>query len=521
MSARNIELDLASIRERLTASRGKEYWRSLEELAEAEGFQEFLHREFPRQASEWNDPVGRRKFLKLMGASLGLAGLSACSRQPPEHIVPYVRQPEDLTLGKSLFFATAMPLGGFATGLLVESHEGRPTKIEGNPEHPASLGATDPFAQASVLTLYDPDRAQTVTNIGDIHSWSSFLGAIRAPLAAQRALKGAGLRILTETVTSPTLSDQLRALLADVPAARWHQYEPVNRDRVLAGARLAFGTPVNTIYHFDKADVIVSLDADFLTCGPATVRYTRDFFRRRRLEGSNAAMSRLYVVESTPSNTAAKADHRFSLSPGELEGVARALAARLGMQTAGPAAESMRQSPHDNWIAALARDLQGHRGSSIVIAGDFQPPIVHALSHAMNQALGNIGKTVVYTDPVEADPADQLESLGDCVHDMNAGKVDLLVIVGGNPVYTAPADFNFAAAMSKVGLRVHLSLYYDETSELCHWHIPEAHYLESWSDARAYDGTVSIIQPLIAPLYHGKTAHELLAALTDQPERSS
>ncbi len=546
-------LDLASLRARFDASRGKEYWRCLEELADTEEFQEFLHREFPKQASEWNDPVGRRKFLQLMGASLALAGLNACARQPVEQIVPYVRQPEELALGKPLFFATAMPLGGVGSGLLVESHEGRPTKIEGNPQHPASLGATDVFAQASVLGLYDPDRAQAVTNIGDIRSWSAFLGAFRPSLQAQRALKGAGLRILTGAVTSPTLADQLGELLREMPSARWIQYEPASGDGARAGALLAFGAPVNTICHFDKADVILSLDSDFLTCGPASLRYVRDFISKRRLEAGKTEMNRLYVVESTPSNTGSKADHRLPLCPSEIEVFARAVAARLGVpgisepvkkseprpSWSGPSQESPlayargsvfphtlsgtqgTQAADEKWVAAVARDLQQHRGSSVVIAGDYQSPVLHALAHAMNHALGNVGKTVSYTDPVEADSVDQIGSLRQLVKDMEAGQVDLLVIIGSNPVYSVPADLNFAERILKVPLRVHISLYYDETSELCHWHIPEAHFLESWSDLRAYDGTVSIVQPLIAPLYNGKTAHELLAAFTDRPERTS
>ena len=454
--------------------------------------------------------------------------------RPTGTIVPYVRAPEEIVPGKPLFFATAMSLGGFATGLLVESHLGRPTKVEGNPDHPASLGATDAFAQASVLTLYDPDRSQTLTHLGDIRPWSAFLAVLRDALATQRAVQGVGLRILTETVTSPTLASQLQALLAEFPLAKWHQYEPLGRDNARAGARLAFGTYVNTIYNFDKAEVILALDADVLSCHPGSVRYAREFAAKRRVTASKSEMNRLYAVESTPSITGAIADHRLPLRASEIEGFARAVAVQLGKSGVGGLGSGVR-SPESGvkptptpllpipaqWLAALVRDLQRHRGSSLVIAGDQQPPAVHALAHALNQALGNVGTTVVYTDPVEANPVDQTESLRELVQDMDAGRVILLVIIGGNPVYTAPADLQFGERLGKVGLRIHLSLYDDETSALCHWHVPEAHYLESWSDARAYDGTVSIVQPLIAPLYAGKSAHELLAALTDQSERSS
>jgi MoCo/4Fe-4S cofactor protein with predicted Tat translocation signal len=519
MSAKHNQLDLAAIRQRLAAARGKEYWRSLEELADTEEFRELLQREFPRQASEWRDEIGRRRFLQLMSASLALAGLTACTRQPTEQIVPYVHPPEAIVPGRPLFFTTAMPIGGIADGLLVESHEGRPTKIEGNPDHPSSLGATSVFAQASVLTLYDPDRAQTITNFGDIRSWGAFLGELQSALDSQRAGKqagGAGLRILTETVSSPTLADQIKTLLTEFPAAKWIQYEPVNRDNVRTGALMAFGEDVNPIYHFDQADVILSLDADFLSCGPGNLRYVREFAAKRRLQEGRNEMNRLYVAESTLTNTGAAADHRLPLVPSEVESFARAVAAELGIQ--GVTAEMNR--PYAKWVAALARDLKQHRSHSLIIPGDNQAPIVHALAHAMNHSLGNIGTTVTFITPVEAESIDQTARLRELAQEMEAGQVDTLFIIAGNPVYNAPADLKFAERMNKVRLRIHLGLYHDETSELCHWHIPETHYLESWSDARAYDGTISIIQPLIAPLYQGRSAHELLAAFGKQPDKS-
>ncbi|MBI2822361.1 MAG: TAT-variant-translocated molybdopterin oxidoreductase, partial [Acidobacteria bacterium] len=519
MPARDDRLDWAALRAKLSTSTGREYWRSLQELAEAEGFQEFLAREFPRQASQWNDPVGRRKFLKLMGASLALAGLGACMRQPDEQIVPYVRQPEDLVLGKPLFFATAMTLEGMATGLLVESCEGRPTKVEGNPDHTASLGATDVFAQASLLSLYDPDRAQAVTLLGQISSWPAFLEAVRAPLEAQRGLKGAGLRVLTGTVTSPVAAGQLQELLSEMPAARWHQYEPAWGAGSYRGAFLAFGRPVNTLYRLDRAEVILSLDADFLTSGPGWLRYARDFSRRRRVAAGESEMNRLYVVESAPTGTGAKADHRLPLCPSQVEAFAWGVGEALGV-TPGPETERAPGDLSGRWMDAVVGDLREHRGSSVVIAGNHQPPAVHALAHAINHALGNVGSTLVYTEPVEAAPVNQSESLRRLALDMDSGNVDILVILGVNPAYSAPADLDFARRMSKVRLRICLSPYHDETSELCHWHIPQAHYLEAWSDARAYDGTVSIVQPLIAPLYRGKSAHELLDALSGRPERS-
>ncbi|HYT54742.1 MAG TPA: TAT-variant-translocated molybdopterin oxidoreductase [Verrucomicrobiae bacterium] len=503
-------LDLASIRERLGSSQGQEYWRCLEELADSEQFHKLLIQEFPQQAAGWFDGVSRRDFLRLMGASLALAGLNACGRAAPidKKIVPYVNQPEEIVPGRPMFFATAFPMGGAGTGVLVESHEGRPTKIEGNPNHPASVGATNAFAQASILTLYDPDRSQVVSNAGRISTWNAFLTAINDDLEAERLSGGAGLRILTETVTSPTLTNQLRQLLAKFPRAKWHQYEPVNRDNAQAGGRLAFGNNVNTVYRFDNADVVLSLDADFLFAGPGNVRYARDFVGKRRVRQNKSEMNRLYVIEVTPSVTGSMADHRLALRPSEMPGFAAAIAAKIGLPV-----QSTTDAQHSQWIDALVRDLQKHRGGGIVVAGDQQPPVVHALAHAMNQALDNVGKTVIYTDPIVANPVDQSASLRELVRDMETASVKVLVMLGGNPVFTAPVDLRFAEHLAKVPFRVHSSLYDDETSAYCHWHIPETHYLESWSDVRAYDGSVTILQPLIAPLYGGKSSHEVLAAL--------
>jgi MoCo/4Fe-4S cofactor protein with predicted Tat translocation signal len=493
------KLDLDSLRAQINEANekaGPEYWRSLEELAGSPAFQEALHREFPKGASEWVDSVSRRGFLKVMGASMALAGMTGCVRLPLEPIVPYVRQPEDVIPGRPQFYATAMTLGGYASPLLVESHLGRPTKIEGNDKHPASLGGTDIFAQAHILGMYDPDRSQSVVSMGDQRSWQSFLTAIRGPLTAQKALQGAGIRILTPTISSPTLADQLRGFLKIYPQAKWHVYEPVNRDNVLEGAKLAFGQPVETRYDFEKADVIVSLDADFLYAGfPGNVRYIRDFAKRRNPDGK---MNRLYVIESTPTTTGAKADHRKPVRASEIEKLAYHIL-----------------SGHEP-----IEDLKTYRGTGVVIPGDHQSPLVHALAHSLNQAYDNVGKTVFYSDPVDANPVNQTESLKDLVSDIHASKVDLLVILGGNPAYDAPVDLDFADALKngRVPLRVHLGLYQNETAELCQWHINQTHELEAWGDARAYDGTVSIIQPLIAPLYNGKSALEFVALLSGQAD---
>ena len=506
------ELDLATVKEQIEGTTGPEYWRSLEELAGSEEFQEMMHREFPKGASEWLDDFSRRGFLKTMGASLALAGLTGCTRMPNTEIVPYVRQPENVVPGKPMFYATAFTLGGYASPILVESHLFRPTKIEGNPQHPASLGGTDVYAQASVLDLYDPDRAQNITYMGDVRSWNAFMEATKGPISVQKSMAGGGVRILTQTVTSPTLAGQIRSYLEANPMAKWHVYEPINRDNVYEGAKLAFGEPVETRYDFSKADVIVSLDADFLYAGfPGSARYTRDFAARRNPDGN---MNRLYVIESTPSSTGMKADHRLPMRAIEIEKFAAALANFLG---AGPT-ENVASVEWAKFFDVVVKELGAQEGRSIVVAGDHQPPSVHELAHAINVKLGNVGKTVFYTEPVDANPANRGESLKALVDDIRSGKVDLLLILGGNPAYDAPAELEFASALksSAVNLKVFLGTHRNETAELCQWHVPEAHYLESWSDARAYDGTASIIQPLIEPLYGGKTAHEIITILAGQ-----
>jgi MoCo/4Fe-4S cofactor protein with predicted Tat translocation signal len=511
-------LDFEALRRSLIGTRGRRYWRCLEELAETEEFQEFLHREFPSQASVWGDSLGRRRFLKLMGASLALAGATACTRQPTEGIVPYVQEPEGVLPGRPLFFATSMTLGGSAIGLLVESNMGRPTKIEGNPRHPASLGATDVFSQASVLDLYDPDRARVVTRLGRIRSWEAFQQAITGDLEMLRMNQGSGLRILSETVISPSLGRQMEELLAAYPAARWHQYEPVNQDATLEGCRLAFGEPVNTYFRFEEAAVVVSLGADFLSRGPAGVRYARDFMNGRRARRADGQMNRLYVVEATPSITGSSADHRLPIRASEMLDFAAALAREVGA-AGGPDAGTEGAARNAEWIRAASRDLLQHQGRCIVIAGEHESPEVQALALAMNQTLGNQGTTVIHTAPIQADPINQTDSLRELTRDMADGAVDVLVILGGNPVYTAPVDLNFADHLSRVRLRAHLSPHFNETSRLSHWHIPEAHYLEMWSDTRAYDGTASIVQPLIEPLFGGRSAHEVVATLQGTPRR--
>ncbi|MEO7191865.1 MAG: TAT-variant-translocated molybdopterin oxidoreductase [Vicinamibacterales bacterium] len=504
-------MTLSDIRSRLDGLEGRTYWRSLEELADTAEFRDYVQREFPAQAGEFTDPAGRRQFLKLMGASLALAGVSACTRQPPEALVPYVRQPEELIPGRPLFFATAMPQGGVGMPLLAENHMGRPTKLEGNPEHPASLGATDVLSQASVLTLYDPDRSRTIASLGEIRTWSNFTAALQLAVGAQRTSGGAGLRILTEPISSPSLLDQIDTLKTNFPQAKWHQWDAVY-GTVQGGAPGSLA-----LYRFDRADVVVALDSDFLNSGGGSVRYSKDFSSRRRIGTPQQELNRLYAVEPVLSVTGANADHRLAMKAGEIHAFASGLAAAAGV----PGTSGAASGEAGKWLRVLADDLKAHAGRSVVVAGDTQPAAVHALARAMNSALGNEGKTVHYTAPVIASPADGVASLADLVTEMNAGAVQLLLIVGTNPVFTAPADIDFRAALEKVPTRIHVGLYHDETAEHCHWHIPEAHYLESWGDVRAFDGTVSLIQPLIAPLYDGHSPIEVLAAINGTTGQST
>jgi molybdopterin-containing oxidoreductase family iron-sulfur binding subunit len=509
-------LDLVAIREKLANMKGRQYWRSLDELAETPEFQRHVQDEFPQWADRLVNPVSRRNFLKFMGASMAMVGLSGCTvnsilhPQPIEQIAPYTKQPEQVVSGKPLYFATAMSFGGFGIGLLAESHLGRPIKVEGNPDHPASLGATDAFAQADILTLYDPERSQAIKRVGRISDWDVFVQSVGAVLDAKRANGGKGLRILTQTITSPTLVSQLDALLGDMPEAKWYQYEPVNRDNVYEGAMLAFGEPVEIQYHFDKAKVVLSLDSDVLISGPGSVRYARDFADQRRVLDDTHEMSRLYAVESMPTGTGSVSDNRLPLPASHIELFARQIAQGLGVSVE---TGSHVDEEHTAWMEAVVADLQEHAGECLIVAGDSQPPAVHALAHAMNQRLGNIGSTVTYTDPVVANPMNQVEALRELVTEMEAGDVDLLIMLDGNPVFDAPVDLEFSKHLENVQLRIHFGLYENETSALSHWHIPATHYLEMWGDVRAYDGTVTVVQPLIAPLYDGHSIYEFVAFL--------
>ncbi|NLH99078.1 MAG: TAT-variant-translocated molybdopterin oxidoreductase [Chthonomonadales bacterium] len=486
-------------------------WRSLDELADTPEFQAWVEDEFPERASLLT--LDRRKFFQVMGASLALAGLTGCRFLPQRRAVPFVQAVEDLVPGKPRYYATAVVLAGIGTGVLARSNDGRPTKLEGNPLHPGSLGATDAITQATLLDLYDPDRTRNVLRNGAISTWDAFLADVRATLASQRAARGAGVRILTGAITSPTLADQIQRLLDAYPEARWYQWEAVNRDNVRAGTEQAFGRPLNPVYSFDTANVVLTLDADPLDQMPGHVRYARDIMSGRVVRPDARSMNRLYAVESVLSNMGATADHRLPVRPREVGTIAVAIARRLGLDVPGVTISDAQS----RWVDACVADLKANKGQCVVVVGDHQPPALHALAARMNEELGAVGSAVSYTEPLYPNWHDALGGLSELTDDMDADKVRLLIMLGVNPVYDAPADVPFGKALKKVGCAVHLGLRKNETSELSRWHVPEAHSLEAWGDCRAYDGTASVIQPIIRPLFGGKSAIELIASLAGRP----
>jgi len=513
------KLTLAEVREKLANQKGKRYWRSIDELAETPEFQELVAKEFPEQSSEWIDSVSRRGFLKVMGASLALAGLAGCTKQPDELIYPYVKAPEDLILGKPVYFASAFPFTTGAVPTLIKTEAYRPIKVEGNPEHPYNQGGTDPITQATLLDMYDPDRSQHVLNRGETRPWISFVAEFRAMLADKKASGGKGLYFLSATVTSPTLARQWQEAQKNYPQAKLVQYDPANRDSHYRAAKQAFGDYADAQYRLDQADVIVSLDADFLGGAqfPGFHRLAKDYANKRKLQG-DTNMNRLYVVEPVTTLTGFKAEHRLQLRPSQVAAFSAALANAVG---AGGAQSGASWPQHEStYLQGVAADLKASAGRCVVIPGEFAAPEVHLAAFAMNEALGNVGKTVVYTDPVNPMPSIQMDDLTSLVADMNAGKVDWLVILNANPVYSAPTDLDFEGAMDKVATVVHLGSHLDETGEISTWHINNQHYLEMWSDARAYDGTVSVVQPMIAPLYDGHSAHEIVQSMLDEPDVS-
>lgn len=560
----------------------KQYWRSLDHLSDAPEYRKFVEREFPEGASELNNEVDRRKFLILAAAGIGMAGLTAC-RRPIEKIVPVGGKLAELVVpGVPQQYATIYNLGGQAQGLLVRSNDGRPTKIEGNPNHPASLGATSGYAQASILDLYDPDRSKSVKQGKENKSWDDFVKAATPLFAELKGKQGDGLRILAESNSSPALRELRNHITTTFPQAKWHTYDAISQDNALGGANLAFGQPVHVHYAFDRADIVLALDADFLGSDLGSTANVKAFSKKRRtgtdieaeehgthnlagaenkegaahqVEGSAAAkpsetaeaamktgehkaeagasvgeakatseshkMNRLYAVESNFTVTGAMADHRLRLQSGKIGGFLAALAKQLGVTANGldkHAAAIGGNALAAKWVTAVAKDLTANKGRAVVVVGARQPAHVHALAALVNASVA--GDTVKYTRAFEEKFESSVDSLKALVADASGGKVNTLIVLGGNPVYNAPADLKFRDALKQVKNKIHVGLYQDETSVECDWHVNEAHYLESWGDGRAYDGTASIQQPLIAPLYNGKSALEVLAAVSGYPQQN-
>ena len=504
--------------------KGKEYWRSLDQLADKPEFREMLEREFPEGASEMKNPLTRRNFLTLMGASIALAGLSAC-RRPVEKIVPYVKAPEQIIPGIPNYYATTMPLGTSAYGVVVESHEGRPTKIEGNTQHPASLGKSSSWMQASVLSLYDPDRSQQPVNKGVDKDWSDFVAFLKSIYQEYKSSGGEGLAVLTESYSSPSLARLKNKFKKTYSNSSWVSYSPLSVENVYQGLEFATGTSYHPNYQYGKAAVILSVDSDFLLTEPDAIINTKGFAAGRRVESTKDTINRLYVVETSYSTTGAMADHRLKLSGGQMSGFLLLLARELANQGLDlPIVNDLKfegQAEIDShWISAVAKDLIGNGGNCLVVAGNRQPAITHAVVFAINQALGNIDKSVFYRELKDIDESN-LEAFAGLTRDMKAGKVKTLIMLGGNPVYNAPADLDFAKALEKVENSIHLSPAMDETSQKSSWHIPQSHFLESWGDATASDGTLSVIQPLIAPLYNSHSALEIVNLICTGSEKKS
>ena len=490
---------------------GPKYWRSLDQAANAPEFNQWVEREFPSTAAEMMDGNSRRTILKLMAASFGMAGLVACSR-PELRFAPQARGQEDYVPGAAYHYTTAIVINGQATGLVIKTFDGRPVKVEGNPDHPNSQGAATAMMQASVLDIYDPDRSKLVMNGQKESTWDAFSTAA----AGLNLGDGAGLRILSEAVMSPALESLRGQLLAKYPAARWVEYEAVSRENERQGTVVAFGQPLYVHPRYDKAQVVLSLDNDFLGLDSASPLATKLFSKRRRVEAEEdiERLSRLYVVESQFSLTGANAEHRLRAKGGEVRKFAQDLLAGL---SAAPAAGSDKRS---KFLAAVVKDLKAAGNQALVVAGARQPAVVHALAHQINQALGANGQTVTFTSAVRPDRVDAgVEGLRTLTGAMNAGQVSAIIIVSGNPAYTAPADLQFSSALAKVATSIHLGMQVNETAAAAKWHLPEAHYLEAWGDTRTTAGVAAIQQPMIEPLYGGKSAIELIAELTGSADK--
>lgn len=501
---------------------GKVFFRSIDQLEDTPEFRDWAHREFPQGAAELTDDVSRRSFLQLMGAGVALAGFgTGCLRRPEEHIIPYAKRPEDVLPGLPLHYATATSIAGEVHGLVVESHDGRPTKIEGNTLHPASIGATSAIAQGFVLDLYDPDRLASPLKGATPTTWTEADAALTALVASHKATGGSGLFVLQGRQPSPTFALVKAAAQASLPNATFLEWEPATDDAVRAGTRLAFGEPLQPVYRIEAADVILTADADLFAQGPMHVRYAREWASRRNPE-DRRGMNRLWVLEPTWTPTGSVADHRLRVRGEQIGTFLRVLAAALtkqGVSVPAGVAASGDGGFDPKFVEVLAQDLAARKGRSVIAVGRRQPAAVQALALALNEALGNFGRTLLVAKAPYAPSLGHVEALRKLTGELEAGKVETLVLLGGNPVYDAPADLKFEGALKKAKSRIHLTVTPNETTALCDWALPEAHFLEAWGDVENTEGTVSVTQPLVAPIFEGKSAIELLALLSGAPKK--
>jgi molybdopterin-containing oxidoreductase family iron-sulfur binding subunit len=488
------------------------YWRRLAELAKTPE----LNAEILSGEHGPLDGPSRRRFMQIMGASLALAGVAGCTKDELQWM-PLNVNLTDRTPGIPKFYATAMDLGGYAQGLLATSYDGRPIKVDGNPDHPQNQGASTVFTIGSLLGLYDPDRGTTPARYrnrrAELYSWDDFEVYARPIFENYRKTKGAGLHVLSEASSSDTLAAVKARFAETYPQASWHEYEPISRDNERAGTKLAFGKVLRPQYSLKDAQVIVCVDDCLLTEHPAAVKFAREFAARRRPE--DGPMNRLYAVESVFSNTGAMADHRLALRADRIGKFVAHLEGELKRSPADreakPAIDAAQEPTAAKLLAAMVQDLEANKGKGLVVVGPRQPAAVHAAAYRINALLGNTGKTITFTTEPNADRPTHLAAIEALAGDLEADKVETLLILGGNPVYNAPANLQFARALGKARQSIHLSLIPDETSQLCSWYLPRAHYLESWGDARSFDGTYSVVQPLIEPLRGGRSDLELLS----------
>ncbi|MDD4975187.1 MAG: TAT-variant-translocated molybdopterin oxidoreductase [Bacteriovorax sp.] len=501
---------------------GKKFWKSYEQWRESSEVEELIEREFQVDASIFANTVSRRHFFKIMGASMALAGLEGCRRSPVHKIVSFVNAPEGLIPGKSVFYARSLNRGGFAVGVLVESFMGRPIKIEGNPEHSMSLGATDIFLQAEILNLYDPDRLRTPLKEKIPSSWMDFQKEWKARAIQHNRDKGQGLRILCERSTSETYLDQRNKILKRYPKAKIISYDPIARDLLKESTIISYNKYLEPVYDFTKAQIIVSIDRDFLSDEAAGLRYSHDFADNRRLLPSQyKKINRLYCIESDFTITGSMADHRLSRSRSEIEQFISKLALKLGVTSGGINNSLFLSEREEKWISLLVRELHDHLGSSLIIASETLSAESQSLVFLMNEKLRNIGTTVNFYKPTDPNSGQEMKNLKSLAEEMNQGEVSSLIILSQNPIYTAPKDLGFEKSLEKVAFSVCLTHVKNETSEKCTWALPESHSLESWSDARALDGTLSINQPLIAPLFDTCNSIELLSLIVDDSKSDS